>query len=65
MMFVDGKGTVFPMKLKLEGNHFKKDTKKESFEKDVMHSIETNHQINMTFVCILFQAIYCLEVFEC
>ena len=50
MNSVDGKGTVFPMKLKLEGNHLKKDIKKENFEKDVMHSIETNHESNMTFV---------------
>ena len=38
----------FPMKLKLEGESLKKDTKKENFEKDVMHLIETNQQINMT-----------------
>ena len=50
MNSVDGKGTVFPMKLKLEGNHLKKDIKKENFEKDVIHSIQTNHEINMTFV---------------
>ena len=40
MMSVDGKGTVFPMKL--EEKRLKKDTKKENFEKDVMHLIETN-----------------------
>ena len=50
VMSVDGKGTVFPMNLKLEGNHLQKDTKRENVEKDIMHSIETNHQINMTFV---------------
>ena len=53
MMSVGGKEIVFQMKLKLklliEGNRLKKDTKKENFEKDVMHFIETNHQINMTF----------------
>ena len=38
----------FPMKLKLEGESLKKDTKKENFEKDVMHLIETNQQISMT-----------------
>ena len=53
MMSVGGKEIVFQMKLKLklpiEGNRLKKDTKKENFEKDVMHFIETNYQINMTF----------------
>ena len=53
MMSVGGKEIVFQMKLKLEllieGNRLKKDTKKENFEKDVMHFIETNQQINMTF----------------
>ena len=53
MMFVGGKEIVFQVKLKLEllieGNRLKKDTKKENFEKDVMHFIEANHQINMTF----------------
>ena len=38
-MSVDGKGTVFLMKLKLEENRLKKDTKNENFEKDVMHLI--------------------------
>ena len=37
------------MKLKLEGESLKKDTKKENFEKDIMHLIETNQQINMAF----------------
>ena len=53
MMSVGGKEIVFQVKLKLEllieGNRLKKDTKKENFEKDVMHFIETNHQINITF----------------
>ena len=43
MMSIEGKGTVFSMKLKLEGNSLKKDNKKENFEKDVVHLIETNH----------------------
>ena len=49
MISVDGKGKVFPMKLKLEGNRFKKDIKTENVEKDVVLLIETNQQINMTF----------------
>ena len=45
---VDGKETVFPMKLKLEVESF------ENFKKDVVDLIETNHQINMTYqYCIL------------
>ena len=43
MMSIEGKGTVFSMKLKLEGNCLKKDNKKENFEKDVVDLIETNH----------------------
>ena len=35
--------------MKLEGNHLRKYSKKENFEKDIMHLIEANHQINMTF----------------
>ena len=34
MMYVDGKGTVFPVRLKVP---------KKSFEKDVTDLIETNH----------------------
>ena len=49
MMYVDGKGTVFSVKLKLEENRLKKDTKKENFETHVMRFIETNNQINMNF----------------
>ena len=30
-MSVNGKGAVFPMKLKLEGNRLNKDTNKENF----------------------------------
>ena len=48
MMYVDGKRTVFPMKLKLGGESFEKIYKKENFEKNVMDLIETNHQINIT-----------------
>ena len=33
VMSVDGKGTGFPMNLKLEGNHLKKDTKKKMLRK--------------------------------
>ena len=49
MMYVDGKETIFPMKLKLEGNRLKKNTKKEHFSKDAVHLIDTNHQINLNF----------------
>ena len=48
MMYVDGKRTVFPMKLKLGGESCEKIYKKENFEKNVMDLIETNHQINIT-----------------
>ena len=48
MMYVDGKRTVFSMKLKLGGESFEKIYKKENFEKNVMDLIETNHQINIT-----------------
>ena len=33
MMSVDEKGTFFPMELKLEGNHLKKDTKNKKIRK--------------------------------
>ena len=46
MIFVDGKGTVFPVIPK--GNRLNKDTKKENFKKDLINLIEKNHQINMT-----------------
>ena len=54
-MSVDGKGTVFPVKLKLEDNHLKKDTRKENFGKYVMYLIETNQQINTMLLrqCLL------------
>ena len=42
MIAVDGKETVFPMKLKLGGESF------ENFKKDV-DLIETSHQINITY----------------
>ena len=41
MMYVNGKGTVFPIKLKLEGKLFKKETRKKNFEKDAMYFIKT------------------------
>ena len=44
MKSVVGKGTVFPLKLKLQGESFEK----ENFIKDLMNLIEANHQINMT-----------------
>ena len=53
MMHEDGKGTIeVEMKLKLKWNRLKKNTTKEHFDhfdKDVVHLIDTNHQINMTF----------------
>ena len=51
------KGQFFQIKLKLEGNRLKKDTKHENFKEDLIRSIDTNHQINM----ILFQAIHRLK----
>ena len=48
MISVDRKGTVFPVKLKLEGNCLNKDIKNENLEKDPMDLTEKNHQINMT-----------------
>ena len=33
-MSVDGKGTIFPMKLKIKGKRLKKGTQKENFEKE-------------------------------
>ena len=44
MISVDGKGTVFPVKLNYKGNHSSKYIKK----KDLMNLIEANRQINMT-----------------
>ena len=44
MKSVVAKGTVFPLKLKLQGESFEK----ENFIKDLMNLIEANHQINMT-----------------
>ena len=48
MISVDGKGTVFPMKLELQGESFEKHIKKENFKKGLINLIETNHQIDMT-----------------
>ena len=47
IMYVDGKGTVFSMKLKLEEESFEKRYQKNNFEKDVMDLIKANHQINI------------------
>ena len=47
MISVDGKRTVFPMKLKLEGKRLNKDIKKKNFKKDLMNLTEKNHKINM------------------
>ena len=49
MISVDGKRTVFPVKLKLQGESFEKTYQnKENFKEDLMNLIETNHLINMT-----------------
>ena len=48
MISVDGKGTVFPMKLKLQRESFEKTLKKRISKKGLINLIETNHQINMT-----------------
>ena len=57
MISVDGKGTIFPVKLKLQEeiakwswnyNHLNKDTEKGYFKKDPINLIEPNHQINLT-----------------
>ena len=48
MTSVEVKGTVFPVKFKLQGERLNKDIKKENFKKVLMKLIETNHQINMT-----------------
>ena len=42
MISADGKGTVFPVKLRLQGNSLNKEIKKENFKKDVMNLIEIN-----------------------
>ena len=46
---VDGKGNVFPVKLNYKENLLNQDIKRQSFEKDLINSIETNHLISMTF----------------
>ena len=48
MISVDGKRTVFPVKLKLQGKSLNKDIKQHNFKKELMNLIETNRQINMT-----------------
>ena len=48
MKSVNKKRTVFPMKLKLQGNRSNKHIKKENLTKDLVNLIGTNHQINMT-----------------
>ena len=49
-IYVDGKGTVFQVKLKLRGTLFylNKHIKKEIFKKIWMNLVQANHQINMT-----------------
>ena len=48
MTSVEVKGTVFPVKFKLQGKRLNKDIKEENFKKVLIKLIETNHQINMT-----------------
>ena len=48
MMCVDVNGAISPVKLKLERESFEKRYQQIKIVKDVMHLIETNHQINMT-----------------
>ena len=48
MISVDGKATVFPVKLKLEGDCLNKCIKKVNFEKDLIDLTGKNYQINMT-----------------
>ena len=49
MISADGKGTLFTVKLKLQGTSFylNKYIEKEIFKKELMNLIQTNHQINM------------------
>ena len=49
MISVDGKGTVFPAKLTLQGTslYLNKYIEKEIFKKELMRIIQTNYQINM------------------
>ena len=39
---VDGKGTAFPVKLKLQGNSLKKNIKKESFMQSMLSSLQNS-----------------------
>ena len=48
MISVHGKGAVFPVKLKLQGNLLNKDIKNEIFFKKIINLIEPKHQINTT-----------------
>ena len=48
MRSVVEKGTVFPVKLKLEEAFLNKDIKKENFKRYLMDLIEQNHHINIT-----------------
>ena len=49
MISVDGKGTVFPVKLTLQGTslYLNKYIEKEIFKKELRRIIQTNYQINM------------------
>ena len=49
MISVDGKGTVFPVRLTLQGTslYLNKYIEKEIFKKELMRIIQTNYQINM------------------
>ena len=48
MISVHEKGTISPVKLKLQEESLNKYIKKENFRKDLMSLTETNQQINMT-----------------
>ena len=48
MISVDGKGTVFVMKLKLQRESFENTSKKKNIKKNLINQIEKNHQINVT-----------------
>ena len=48
MISLDEKGTVFPIKLKLQEELLGKKIKKENFKKVLINFIETIHEINMT-----------------
>ena len=48
MTSVDGKGTAFLVKMKLDGSCLNKDIKKMTLKKDLINLRETIYQINMT-----------------